>query len=301
MTLDADIRSTPSIVRETIRTVGDGATMRRLFQEPVVFLGSGSSHCIGLAGARLCEEHIGVPAQALLPSEYRPRTRWLHVALSRTGQTTELLSAMQSARDAGASVFLIVGDTDSPAERLANWTLALPFAAEDGVVQTRFITACLVALRLIIEHPDLSSLPDGIAGGLEFDPAQFDGRRLVFLGREWRYGLARSAALTLQESALQIPESHQTLDYRHGPIACADRSTLVWCFDHPDDSAAASVLRDVSQTGATIRQTSDDPLVALVQAQLLAAHRAAAGGIDPEAPRHLTRAVVLPGHAGGTV
>jgi fructoselysine-6-P-deglycase FrlB-like protein len=136
--------------------------------------------------------------------------------------------------------------------------------------------------------------------GLAFDTAQLEGRRPVFLGRQWRQGVAAAAALTLQESALEAAESYQTLDYRHGPIARADADTVVWCLDPSDDRAAMGVLEDVAATGAAVRHTGDDPLVSLVQAQLLAAGRAARRGIDPEAPRHLTRAVVLTGAAAPT-
>ncbi|HZU14322.1 MAG TPA: SIS domain-containing protein [Chloroflexota bacterium] len=292
--IEADIRSTPDIVRQALNVVAQDERVASLLSGEVLFLGSGSSHCIGLAAARLYEDARGLPAQALLPSEYRPRPGWTHVATSRTGQTTELIRAMQAAKETGARVILVVGDAGSPAERWADAVLPLPFASETGVVQTRFITAALTALRALITSEDLSELPEAVERGLSFQPEEFEQPHVVYLGRGWRYGLARSAALTLQEAALQVPESHQTLDYRHGPIAAADENTLIWSFDAPEDEVAASVLRDAAATGATIRPSPDDPLVSLVQAQLFAAHRAAAQGIDVASPRNLTRAVVLP-------
>lgn len=294
MPIGEDIRSTPDVLRQTIETVGAGTAWRHLLGAPAVFLGSGSSHCLALAAASLYEAHVGAPAQGMLPSEYRSRPGWLHVGFSRTGQTTELIGAMRRAREAGAPVLLLAGDAGSPAEAVADRTLALPFAAERGVVQTRFITACLAALRIILAAEDLTGLPEAIEVGLTENLSSLRAPHVVYLGRDWRYGVARSAALTLEESALTVAESHQTLDYRHGPIACADEETLVWCFDQPEE--AAPVLRDVEATGATVRATGEDPLVSLVQAQLLAVARAAARGIDPDAPRHLSRAVVLEAH-----
>jgi glutamine---fructose-6-phosphate transaminase (isomerizing) len=298
MSIESDIRSTPDVVRQTLQVTAQAGEWSSGFGRPAVFLGSGSSYCIALAAAYWYEETFGVAAQAMLPSEYHPRAEWLHIGLSRTGQTTELIDAMRRARGAGAEVLLIAGDEGSDAQAVADRTLALPFAAEEGVVQTRFITACLTALRALITREDLSGLPDAMDRAVEFDTRSLDGLRVVYLGRHWRYGLARSAALTLQESALEPAESHQTLDYRHGPIACADSHTLVWCFDPLDDQGAEAVLRDVEATDARVRQTSVDPLVSLVQAQWLAARRAADRGIDPEAPRHLSRAIILPGAHG---
>ncbi len=116
---------------------------------------------------------------------------------------------------------------------------------------------------------------------------------VVFLGRGPSYGLARAAAVNLQETALLVPEAHQTLDYRHGPIAAADADTLVWSLDAPGDAENEAVLDDVRRAGATVYAPSDDPLIALAQAQLTALHQAQARGVDPATPRHLARAVIF--------
>jgi len=221
------------------------------------------------------------------------------VAISRTGRTTELVEAMRRARVVGAHVGLIRGEPGSPAEEHARVILPLEFAPEKGIIQTRFIAAATMALRLLIggnrARQALDDLPDRVESGLTaFDPEPLVGyEHVVFLGRGWRYGLALMAALNLQETARGAPEGHQTLEYRHGPISAADEGTLVWCFDGHDDAPSRAVLEDVRRTGANVRCTDDDPLVSTVQAQLLAVRMAEARGIDPDAPRHLSRAIVL--------
>jgi fructoselysine-6-P-deglycase FrlB-like protein len=157
----------------------------------------------------------------------------------------------------------------------------------------------MLALRLLMadenELAALDAVPDAVERALTYDLAPLlRYKRIVFLGRGWCHGIARSAALTMQETSLVPAESYQTLDYRHGPIACADADTLVWCFDAPDDPASAGVLQDVRRTGAGVRCTPDDPLAALAQAQLFAVARAESAGVNPDAPRYLTRAIVLP-------
>jgi glucosamine--fructose-6-phosphate aminotransferase (isomerizing) len=295
--IEQDIVSTPAILRQVIQRVSEqGTSVRPWLTGPVAFLGCGSSYCIACAAATLYEEATGNPAQGILASEYRPRAGWSHVAISRTGKTSELVEAMQRARSAGLRVMLLGGEPGSPAEAQADVTLPLEFAPEDGIVQTRFISAATLALRLLIDGDDFSALPDHIAEAL----ASFDSSSLlpfghvVFVGRGWRHGLAMSAALNLQETALMVPEAHHTLDYRHGPIACADERSLVWCLDDPDDNASAAVLDEVRVTGATVRSTGNDPQVELALAQLYAARRAVANGVDPDAPRNLSRAIVLP-------
>lgn len=300
--VEADILSTPDILRLTLAHVArHGERLAALLPvQPMVFLGCGSSYGIALAAAALCEARHGLPAQAVIASEYRPRPGWGHLAISRTGKTTELIEAMAQARAAGAPVALLVGDRGSPAETHADLVLGLEFAPEQGVIQTRFVSAALLALRLVIggaqARHTLADLPERVQSGLAgFDPTALGAREhVVFLGRRERYGLARLAALNLQETALLAAEGHQTLDYRHGPIASAESDSLIWCFDPPDDPLSAGVLDDARRTGAAIHTIGGDPQVALVLAQRAAAHRATRRGIDPDAPRHLSRAIVLP-------
>jgi fructoselysine-6-P-deglycase FrlB-like protein len=298
--IEDEIRSTPSILRKTYARVFEHGEMLRAFTGgPLALIGCGTSYCVGLAAAAAYEQRRRMPAQAFIASDYTPRPHWPVVAISRTGQTTELLRAMEAARSVQAPVLLLAGEEHSPAARYADSILPLEFAAEPGVVQTRFVAAAFAAL-------DALALGDGAAGvardlPLEmeqsltrFDPApliSFD--HVVFLGRGPRYGLACAAALNLQETTLIVPEAHQTLDYRHGPIAAADEATLVWAFDPVDDAESAAVLDDVRKTGATVYVGAGHPLITLVSAQLTAFHKAQARNIDPTSPRHLVRAVVL--------
>ncbi|HWE60932.1 MAG TPA: SIS domain-containing protein [Chloroflexota bacterium] len=296
---ERDILSTPEILRQTLAHVAaERAVLAAMpWDRPVLFLGCGSSYWVGVAAASLYERQRSLPAQALFASDYRPRPEWLHLAISRTGQTTEVVEAMRLARAAGAPVALLVGERGSAAEAHADAVLHLPFAPERGIVQTRFISAALTALRVLIEEDvtALAGLPEAARHALDtFDPAplsRFD--HVVFLGRAERYGLARLAGLNLQETALLPAEGHQTLDYRHGPIALAAPGSLVWCFDPASDAATMAVLDDVRRTGATVHQAAGEPLLSLIQAQLVAVRQAERRGLDPDAPRHLSRAVVL--------
>ncbi len=299
-----DIRSIPAILRRTYARVDEHrAALAPLLGGPVALLGSGSSYCVAMAAAATYEGARHAPAQAIIASDYLPRPGWTHIAISRTGQTTELIDTMARARAAGAPVLLVVGEEGSPAARHADALLPLEFAAEQNVIQTRFVVASVEALRSLTagqgkgegEGGEATGLPSAIARALDlFDPTpleRFD--HVVFLGRGAGQGLARAAAVNLQETALLTPEAHHTLDYRHGPIAAADGDTLVWCLDAPGDAASAAVLDDVRKTGATVFGLTDEPLAALAQVQLYSLHKAQARGIDPTTPRNLSRAIIL--------
>jgi glucosamine--fructose-6-phosphate aminotransferase (isomerizing) len=164
--VERDIRSTPAILQQTLaRLDRDGGVIARQLHGPVVFVGCGSSYCLAASATALYEERHGEPARAIVASDYRPWRDWTHVAISRSGTTTEVVEAMRQARRSGARVLLISGDVDTPAETEADAVLRLEFAAERGVIQTRFITATLLALRVLIGG-DRARGATGCAGAL---------------------------------------------------------------------------------------------------------------------------------------
>jgi fructoselysine-6-P-deglycase FrlB-like protein len=168
--------------------------------------------------------------------------------------------------------------------------VVLDFADEKSVVQTRFATTALTLLRA---HVGLSvdgavadartaldaPLPEGVV-----DSAQF-----TFLGRGWTVGLAHEAALKMREAALAWSEGYPAMEYRHGPISVTTRGTATWMFGEAPEGLAEQVRR----TGGTWVAGRLDPLAELVRAQRLAVAVAAARGLDPDRPRHLTRSVIL--------
>ena len=184
----------------------------------------------------------------------------------------------------------VTGVADSAIAEAADEVLLLDFADEESVVQTRFPTTLLVLARAALGE-DLSALPDQ-AQELLSRPLDIDIEGLthfVYLGSGWTYGLAQEAALKIREAAQAWAESYPMLDYRHGPLAVADVRSLVWIFAN----AEPSLVADIERTGATVRVGTADPLVELVQAQRLAVAIAERSGLNPDAPRHLTRSIVL--------
>src|SRR6185295_4979531 len=145
---------------------------------------------------------------------------------------------------------------------------------EHSLVQTRFATTVFALVRAHIgqsielaaadaEDALEAPLPDPPAGSV--------------------VGLAREAALKVREAAALPTEAHPALEFRHGPISAADRSTLVWALG-PIPSALA----------ADLERASRDPLAELVRVQRFAVRAAIAAGRDPDDPPHISRSVVVP-------
>ena len=100
---------------------------------------------------------------------------------------------------------------------------------------------------------------------------------------------AEEAALKLREAARAWAEAYPAMEYRHGPISLADADTVVW----PIGELDPALRSDIERTGATVRVDGGDPLATLLTVQRTAVALAEARGLDPDAPRNLTRSVVL--------
>jgi fructoselysine-6-P-deglycase FrlB-like protein len=254
--------------------------------ERVAVLGCGTSWYMAQAYAALREAAGQGETDAWPASEFPAARRYDRVvALTRSGTTTEVLAAL--ARVDGAPTVAITAVPSAPVATAADTVIALDFADERSVVQTRFATTALVLLRTHLGE-DTSALPSEASAALAADlpPA---GSQFTFLGTGWTIGLANEAALKLREAAQAWTESYYAMEYRHGPISIAAPGRAVWLLG----DAPPGLVDAVRATGAHVEVSSGDPLADLVRVHRLAERLAVERGLDPDHPRNLTRSVIL--------
>jgi fructoselysine-6-P-deglycase FrlB-like protein len=211
------------------------------------------------------------------------------VAITRSGTTTEVLDALASLRGRVPTV-AITGDPATPVADAADALVALDFADERSVVQTRFATAVLALLRASLGE-DLGPVVRDAHAALERRvDGYLEATQVSFLGNGWTVGLAHEAALKLREAAQAWTESYPAAEYRHGPVSVAEPGRLTWLLG----AAPAGLDQEIAATGATFVHDADlDPLAALIVAQRTAVAMALRRGLDPDQPRNLTRSVIL--------
>lgn len=275
--------------------------------ERVAIVGCGTSWFMATAYAGLREAAGHGETDAFQASEFPSGRRYDRlIAITRSGTTTEVLELLAALRGRLPTT-VIVGDPGSPAVEFASAAITMPFADERSVVQTRFATTALALLRAHLGHNLAALSADAevtVQAPLPIDPAQVE--QVTFLGRGWTVGLAQEAALKCRETATFWAEAYPAMDYRHGPISIAAPGRLVWAFgDIPEGLA-----EDVAATGAAFvhsrthgchtvltswaaGRTPVDPMADLILAQRFAVALATSRGLDPDAPRHLSRSVVL--------
>lgn len=236
------------------------------------------------------------------------------VAISRSGETTETVEACRRARAEGAKVLAITTAPTCALSAVADDHLALDYAAEVSVCQTRSFTSMLIAgLAAQLCAADRSA--EAALGDLAADArhvldvaaahvgqlADPTVETVYVLGSGFNVGLAREGALKIKEMSRTATEACSVLDFRHGPISGVrpGDAALVLCHDSPDhELAVAAELRRLGAVVVTIGSTSRCDLdlsrdglakqgadiAALLVCQLVGLERGLACGIDPDAP-----------------
>jgi fructoselysine-6-P-deglycase FrlB-like protein len=286
--VETEIDSQPECWRQAAALAATAAGSLPRRGERVAVVGCGTSWFIAMGYSALREAQGHGPTDAWPASEFPTGRRYDRiVAITRSGTTTEVLDLLRGL-PAETPATVLVGDRSSPVVALAGSVIALPWADERSVVQTRFATSALALLRTHLGHP-VGDAAEAVAADLPLVPAAVE--QVTFLGRGWTVGLAHEAALKCREAAGFWAESYPAMEYRHGPIAIAGPGRAVWAIG----AVPTGLAEQVAATGAAfVHAPGRDPLAELIRAQRFAVALARHRGLDPDSPRHLTRSVVLP-------
>jgi fructoselysine-6-P-deglycase FrlB-like protein len=287
-----ELASQPSVWRQAQALTDELRSKLPADGARVGILGCGTSLYVAQAAAIYRERHGAGESDAFPGSEVPTGRPWEKViAISRSGTTTEIIDAVQALPN-GTEVFGITGEAGSPLGELLTTELALPFADEQSVVQTRFATTVLTLLlgaygwdveasAQRAERHLTESLPDW-AGEIQ---------QFVFLGRGVGMALASEAALKFREILATWSEGYATMEYRHGPISAINERSLVWILDDQEPS----IDDQIRATGARLIRGQGDPLAELVRIHRFAEGLCELRGINPDQPPHISRSVVLAG------
>jgi fructoselysine-6-P-deglycase FrlB-like protein len=288
--IEAEVASQPACWLRAAALLPAVAGMLPARGERVAVAGCGTSWFIAQSYAALREASGHGETDAFAASEMPLDRRYDRVVvLSRSGTTTEILQLLAQL-DGTVPTLAITASEQTPVAAAASAVIALDFADELSVVQTRFATTELALLRAHLGH-DLTAVAreaeDILATPL---PGELtSARQFTFLGTGWTYGLASEAALKLREAAGMWTEAYPAMEYRHGPIAVTGPGSVVWLLGPAPDGLAD----EVAATGGLAWQGQADPMAELVGVHRLAAAAGRARGLDPDRPPNLTRSVIL--------
>lgn len=218
----------------------------------LVFVGCGTPRYAALVGKQWVESLAGIVATVEYAHEFAhsspplsPTT--LVVAVTQSGETADVLLAIENARRRGAKVMVITNREESAAVRMADFVMYMFAGMEIGVAETKTFTAQLCALLLLalelgtergVLAPEAAT---EVRTALQFAPGLVsqilsrpvaDYQRYVdlfnsrpsslFLGRGLQYPIALEGALKLKELSYLHAEGYPAGEMKHGPIALID-------------------------------------------------------------------------------
>jgi len=251
----------------------------------------------------------------------------LVIGISQSGASPDIVGVIEAARRQGAPTLAITNEPASPLAEAAEFVIELAAGPELAVAATKTYSTSLLAIaRLSVALADgtaaqeLEAIPDAIARALEVEPqvkaiardlAEMD--RTAVVGRGYEYATAREWALKLKELTHVFADPYSAADFLHGPIALLQPGIPALVLA-PEGAAAAgqiALLRDLGERGIDTLVVSDSaetrdlgrwsiaipagvpewlrPIVSIATAQLFAYHLTVAKGLDPEAPRGLSK------------
>ncbi|MCY4393275.1 MAG: glutamine--fructose-6-phosphate transaminase (isomerizing) [Chloroflexi bacterium] len=270
--------------------------------ERVLLVGMGTSLHAAMVGRWYFEQIARLPADIDNASEFRYREpvlgpETLVVSVSQSGETVDVLEAMNVARASGAPQITICNTPGSQTTRVADGTVHTYAGLERGVASTKTFTTSIAALfALALETArvrgriseddlarhvrDLAAMPEIVGRQLEsFDAIAAAAERfrttdhILFLGRGPALPIALEGALKMKELSYVHAEGYAAGEMKHGPIALIDSGfpTVALAGQHALRSKIVSNIEQIrARDGEVLAVVTegDDELIALANESL---------------------------------
>jgi glucosamine--fructose-6-phosphate aminotransferase (isomerizing) len=300
----------------------------------VIIAARGTSDNAATYAKYLFEIVAGVPVSLAAPSVYTlydARVRLdntLVMGISQSGQGTDVVQVLSSARSAGALTACITNYPESPLAKVSDHVFLCHAGEEKSVAATKTYTTALAVVAQIVgmyaDRRDLLELLGQVpkrmreALGVEETIRESVDRyrymqECAVLSRGVNQGTALEAALKMTETCYVVAKPYSGADFLHGPIAMVSAGFPCFLYapegrSYPSMLELALKIRDrdgellVVSSGPEILELATvpirvptavdemlSPLVYILAGQLFAYYLATARGEDPDSPRGLTK------------
>jgi glucosamine--fructose-6-phosphate aminotransferase (isomerizing) len=251
--------------------------------------------------------------------------RALVIGVSQSGEGVDINQVLEMSKAAGAFTLGITNELESTMAGIVDETLLIHAGREKSVAATKTYTGqmlhfYLLAKALSDHAPDFESIPGHAADALRLRPSvEQVVQRYVFMdncvvvGRGLNYGNSYELALKLMETCYVVAERFSSADFFHGPLAVVERRFPVILFAPSGVTSKNNVelLGRLKELYADSLSITNDPEIAslssrsinmpgqideflspipfIIPAQLFAALLSEAKGINPDAPRSLSK------------
>ncbi len=261
----------------------------------------------------------GVHAQAFIASEYpysgKPGEKV--IALSQSGETADVLSAVEHAKHHNSKICGITNVPHSSLTRKCDVVQYLDAGLELGVAATKTYTSQLMLfLHLLGETHFQEAIKEGLskeAQTKEIAKLLSNQEHLFYLGRGDSFSIACEGALKIKEISYIHAEAYAGGEMKHGPISLIEPGRWVVAIA-PNDETAEHMLgniKEVMARGANVLALTNNQAISDVATQtvwlekqpyalsysvvlqLIAYYTAVFRGYDPDRPRNLAKSVTV--------
>ena len=251
--------------------------------------------------------------------------RALVIGVSQSGEGADINLVLERAKESGAFTLGITNEADSTMAKIAAETLLIHAGREKSVAATKTYTGqmlhfYMLAAALGNQRLDYQKIPEYAEQALKLQPdvEQLVQRyafmeNCVVVGRGMNYGNSYELALKLMETCYVVAERFSSADFFHGPLAIVERRFPVILFApvgvtrqssldllgrlHELHADCLSITNDARIAASSSRSlmlpTEIDeflsPIPFIIPAQMFAAYLSETKGLDPDAPRSLTK------------
>lgn len=252
-------------------------------------------------------------------------SRALVIGVSQSGEGVDINQVLESAKNSGAFTLGITNEVDSTMAKITDETLLIHAGREKSVAATKTYTGQMLHFYMLssILAPkklEFEKIPSFAAKALELkDEIEKIVERYIFVencvvvGRGLNYGNSYELALKLMETCYVVAERFSSADFFHGPLAIVERRFPVIMFAPNGVTKKSSIdlLKQLKKLHADSFSITNDeeiaglsslslmmpkeideflsPIPFIIPAQLFAERLAKAKGIDPDAPRSLSK------------
>jgi glucosamine--fructose-6-phosphate aminotransferase (isomerizing) len=268
---------------------------------------------------------LSAPAVFTLYKAKLKLNRALVVGISQSGEGVDINQVLEAAKKAGAFTLGITNETDSSMAKIVDKTFLTHAGCEKSVAATKTYTGqmlhfYLLAAILSEEKIEFEKIPQFAYEALNLKSEVEElVQRYVFMencvvvGRGLNYGNSYELALKLMETCYVVAERFSSADFFHGPLAIVERRFPVMLFSPKGATAQSNIdlLKRLKELHADSFSITNDrkiaalssrallmpekideflsPIPFIIPAQLFAAYLARAKGINPDAPRSLSK------------
>ena len=325
---------------DTILRVGENTqeaiekVTEQIKQAKTIYItGSGTSYNSALVAQYLMSKYAKVKLEPIISSElpHSPisiEEGSILIAISQSGESADVIEAVNIAKKSGAKIFSIVNLLTSTLVQESTLVMGMNCGPEIGVAATKSFTSQLGIIYKITEKLcdgcmgiDFNKISEGISKILS-SHAEIqkvakelkDISDIYVLGRGIHYPIASEAALKLKELTYIHAEGIPGGELKHGPLALMDSNVYVVIIN-PDDATYEDTLtsaREIKARGAKIIGISDKKsdvydhwieipkidesmysIIEIIPIQLLSYYSALEKDTDPDYPRNLAKSVTV--------